>query len=264
MTNPWDEYAALSADVQALLEWEQALGSSVLPFESVPRTERPRPATVRSRSSATVRTPKRSAPMVKQPVRPSPPSPKVEPPVVAQKMEVPPVSSNPETAPLGATLSSSWDSYMTGGGTAYKMVGPLQAPLMIVRGGGSSAEAESMLDKMIENVLKVERAGVAVVDLVRDSRSAQVVGDELRRDLANLRPGLILIMGTFSAQALLGGEGSIGDVRGEWLDVEWSGGRASARVTHHPEALLALAARGQHGAKRETFTDLQEVAERIS
>jgi uracil-DNA glycosylase family 4 len=135
---------------------------------------------------------------------------------------------------------------------------------MIVRGGGSSAEAESMLDKMIENVLKVERAGVAVVDLVRDSRSAQVVGDELRRDLANLRPGLILIMGTFSAQALLGGEGSIGDVRGEWLDVEWSGGRASARVTHHPEALLALAARGQHGAKRETFTDLQEVAERIS
>ena len=264
VTNPWDEYAALSADVQALLEWEQALGSSVLPFEAVPRSERPRTAAARPQRSPAVRTPQRNMPAANRPKASTQSAPKIEQPVVAQKAIVKPAPPRTKVDSTTGALSSSWDSYMSGGGTAYKMVGPLRARLMIVRGGGSSAEAESMLDKMIENVLKIERAEVAVVDLVRDSRSAQVVGDELRRDLTNLRPALILIMGTFSSQALLGGEGSVADGRGEWVDVEWNGGGAPARVTHHPEALLAMAARGQHGAKRDTFTDLQEVAARIS
>jgi hypothetical protein len=263
VSNPWDEFAALSADVQALLEWEHALGSSVLPFESIPRTERPRPVPIRPQSPSSVRTPQRAAAVAPRPVETTAPVIKAKEVPVEQKADVPVAVDSADTTAASAALSSSWDSYMSGG-TAYKMVGPLNAPLMIVRGVGSSTEAESMLDRMIENVIKLDKNRVAVVDLVRDSRSAQVIGDELRRDLVNLRPSLILIMGTFSAQAVLGGEGIIEDARGQWLQVEWTGGGAAARVTHHPEALLAMAARGQHGAKRETFTDLQEVAERIS
>ncbi len=270
MSNPWDEFAALSADVQALLEWEQSLGSTVLPFENIPRTERAPVVPSCTRRPSTVRSPQRiSAPVARRaepaaPVAKSTPAPPENTPALPEKKSQTIKKTDTVSGASGNVgLSASWDAYMTGG-AAYKIVGPLHAPLMIVRGAGSSENAETMLERMIENVIKLDRTQVAIVDLVRDSRSPEMIGEELRRDLVKLRPGLILVMGTFSAQALLGEQASMQIGRGEWQQFEWSGGAAAARLTHHPEALLAMAARGQHGAKRETFEDLQEVAKRLS
>jgi hypothetical protein len=36
------------------------------------------------------------------------------------------------------------------------------------------------------------------------------------------------------------------------------------RVTHHPEAIIAMAARGQTDAKHEAFDDLKAIRERLS
>ena len=135
---------------------------------------------------------------------------------------------------------------------------------MIVRGSGSSLEAESMLDRMLENVLGVERTKVCLVDLHRDARSPAAIGDGFRRALPELRPALVIVMGRFAVQALYGADAELSSLRGQWLDLQFEGGPAAIRVTHHPEALLLLAARGETDPKREAFIDLKAVSERLT
>jgi uracil-DNA glycosylase len=113
---------------------------------------------------------------------------------------------------------------------------------------------------MITNVLGIERSAVLVVDLARDARPVETIGNGLVGALGQLRPANILIMGSFGARALLGPDQDVAQSRGKWLELCWDDGACPVRVTHHPEAILALEAKGQMAPKRETFEDLKAVA----
>ena len=135
---------------------------------------------------------------------------------------------------------------------------------MVVRGAGSSQEAEAMLERMLTNVLGLKRTAIAMVDLVRDGRSPQEIGAGFRSILADYRPQRVLVMGSFALSAVFGESASMAEARGAWHALKWDGGEAPMRVTHHPEAILALAARGQSEPKREAFVDLKAVSVRLS
>jgi hypothetical protein len=137
----------------------------------------------------------------------------------------------------------------------------MDANLVIIRGAGSSSDAEAMLDRMLINVLQVARAEVAIIDLVRDSRQPLDIGAGLRNNFDAYSPRVTLVMGTFAARALLGPEASVQQNRGEWMSDPLLG---AVRVTHHPEGVLALTARGNGSVKREAFDDLIAVAQRLS
>jgi len=247
MSQVHHELAALTADLQAWLEWAQLTGSEVLPRERVEplkaapiaasSTPRPKPAVDPSQPVATQATRANEAAPVPSELKPTPP-----------------VSAR------ASKTSARWQALMDAP-TTHTVAGPRDARLLIIRGAGSSSDAEVMLDRMLTNVLKLGRQQVAVVDLVRDSRSPADIGAGLRADLSTFSPQVALVMGTFAAKALLGEEASVPAQRGRWQSIE---GIGELRVTHHPDGLIALAARGNGEAKRETFEDLKALAERLS
>jgi uracil-DNA glycosylase family 4 len=247
-----DELATLSADLRAWLSWQEMLGASALPRESVPKMPPVEiPAAV----------PVRSAPVTRQP-SPPPNNRVVAPPAPT------PVSPAEPAAPKAVlksrpAVTEKWKVLMEGP-TTHQVEGPTDARLMIVRGSGSSPEAESMLSRMLENVVGLSRNQVCVVDLIRDTRTPADIGQGFRSSLADLKPTLMLVMGTFAVRALYGDEHAVADVRGAWTELSYPGGVVTMRVTHHPEAILVLAARGQASPKREAFEDLKALGQRLT
>jgi len=259
----YDELAALSADIHAALDWARLTGSEVLPRERIvplkaepaaPR-KRPPPAAVPAVTHVAPVAPPR-------PVDPSPASaPVAESPRVATPEVTPAAASSPK--PGRTKASAKWAALMTGP-TTHTSQGPNDAAILVIRGSGSSLDAETMLDRMLENVLKTGRESVAIIDLVRDTRPPAQIGRGVREALSGYSPAVILVMGTFAARALFADDDTVASARGEWRAIEWPGKTVKTRVTHHPEAIIALAARGEPGAKRETFTDLMAVGELLS
>ena len=254
MSNAMDELAALTADLRAWLSWQEMLGSQALPRESVP----PLPEVEAQPVSRSPMPSKMSG--NRQVVRKSPP-PAPQAPVKPQPVE-PTVTKQPAATgrPL---LSDKWKVLMESP-TTHQVTGPSDARLTIVRGSGSSADAESMLERMLENVVGVKRADVRVIDLIRDTRAPNEIGQGFRAALSELKPELMLVMGTYAVRALYGEEHAVTDVRGAWTDLAYEGGTVALRVTHHPEAILALAARGQSAPKREAFEDLKALGQRLT
>jgi len=82
--------------------------------------------------------------------------------------------------------------------------------------------------------------------------------------LAEYRPQRVLVMGSFALAAVFGESATMVEARGTWHVLKWDGGEAPMRVTHHTEAILALAARGQSDPKQEAFVDLKAVGVRLS
>jgi DNA polymerase len=76
----------------------------------------------------------------------------------------------------------------------------------------------------------------------------------LERQIALVRPRLIVILGRIAAQTLLGTDSPIGQMRGRWYSVQG----IPAMVTYHPAALLRNAA-----LKRPTWEDIQQVRDRL-
>ena len=254
MSNALDEVAEMVADLQATLEWSTMLGAEVLPRERFERVSGPPIPNTSERTAARriATVPNRTAP-VSERAAPVPPAPRVE-----AEAQVP--SAKPKTAP---SLSSKWTQVMATPST-HSVQGPLDARLMIVRGAGSSSDAEVMLDRMMENVLGMSRDAVLIVDLARDDRSVEDIGRGALNALRGYSPDTIVAMGLHALRALMGPDANVSDARGMWHQIQWVGGEASMRVTHHPDALLAMQQRGQTGAKRETFEDLKAVKERLS
>ncbi len=118
-----------------------------------------------------------------------------------------------------------------------------------------------MLDRMLVNVLQIERQSVAVVDLTRATRRPIEIGEGVRRSLSEYAPEVILVMGTFAVKAVLNEDASVHGERGQWTSVPDLG---VVRVTHHPEAILAMAERGDSTPKREAFDDLKAIASRLN
>lgn len=76
----------------------------------------------------------------------------------------------------------------------------------------------------------------------------------LERQIALVRPRLIVVLGRIAAQTLLGTDSPIGQMRGRWYSVQG----VPAMITYHPAALLRNPA-----LKRPTWEDLQQVRDRL-
>jgi len=82
----------------------------------------------------------------------------------------------------------------------------------------------------------------------------------LTREVDLLRPKLVVALGATAVQSVLGRSGSIGELRGRFVDFD---GKAEAFVTVHPSFLLRLPDEESRGAEYERFVaDLRLVAER--
>jgi hypothetical protein len=269
VSNAMDEVASVAADLRAWLEWEAMLGAEVLPRERVDRTPGP---PIRARGDDSVRAPSnpsvrsREAVPRRGPVPSSKPAALPKPVVHVEKVSAPPPEppAAVEKPPrAGHGLSAKWAKLIENP-TTHLVSGPVGSTLMVVRAAGSSPEAEAMLERMLTNVLGLQRSEIAMVDLVRDARSPQQIGEGFRGILGEYRPQQVLVMGGFALSAIFGESTSMPEARGEWHALKWDGGEAPMRVTHHPEAILALGARGQSDPKREAFVDLKAVGARIS
>jgi uracil-DNA glycosylase len=76
----------------------------------------------------------------------------------------------------------------------------------------------------------------------------------LERQIALVRPRVIVALGKVATQTLLGNDSPIGRVRGQWFQVQG----IPTMVTYHPAALLRNPA-----LKRPTWEDMQQVRDRL-
>ena len=101
-------------------------------------------------------------------------------------------------------------------------------------------------DVYIANVVKCRPPGN------RDPQPDEVAACRgyLERQIALVRPKVIVALGRVAAQTLLGNDAPIGRMRGQWFRVQG----IPTRVTYHPAALLR-----NSGLKRPTWEDMQQV-----
>lgn len=105
-------------------------------------------------------------------------------------------------------------------------------------------------DVYIANILKCRPPGN------RDPQPDEVAACRgfLERQIDLIQPKVIVALGRIAAQALLGTESPIGQMRGQWYRIRG----VPAMVTYHPAALLR-----NQGLKRPTWEDMQQVRDRL-
>jgi len=287
--NEASELATLVADTLAMLEALRRQGTDVLPLGALdglgaapaPSATAPRPAAPPTPDRTLPPPPPRAAPA--RPSLPDPPHPDRE--GLAGRAQVP----APATPSAGAGLfGSKWARVAEGADAAAAALraeilgcracgrghtraqafpgeGAAKPMLVIVTdppdAAGDAAgnvlvgDAAQMLDRMLLNVVRIDRREVLVVPVVRCGGPGALLpaevlacGSYLARQLALTRPRAVLVLGE-AARAALGLErhGTWGDVHG-----------LPALSTFHP---LWLAA--NPGDKRLALAHLQELATRV-
>ncbi len=105
-------------------------------------------------------------------------------------------------------------------------------------------------DIYIANILKCRPPGN------RDPQPDEIAACRgfLERQIELIQPKVIVALGRIAAQALLGNDGPLGQMRGQWYSVRG----VPAMVTYHPAALLR-----NQGLKRPTWEDMQQVRDRL-
>lgn len=194
------------------------------------------------------------------------PTPIVTPPPV-------PAVENAELAVLAATVAACTRCRLAEGRT--KVVfgsGNPAAELMFVGEGPGADEdrqglpfvgaAGELLTRIIQ-AIEMTRDEVYIANVVkcrppgnRDPQPDEVAACRgfLERQIDLIRPKVIVALGRIAAQALLGNESPIGQMRGQWYRIRG----VPAMVTYHPAALLR-----NQGLKRPTWEDMQQVRDRL-
>jgi uracil-DNA glycosylase len=122
--------------------------------------------------------------------------------------------------------------------------------------------AGELLTRIIE-AIGMTREQVYIANIVkcrppgnRDPQPDEVAAcrSYLERQIALVRPRLLVALGRIAAQTLLGNDLPIGRMRGQWFEVM----RVPLMVTYHPAALLRNPA-----LKRPTWEDMQQVRDRL-
>ena len=105
-------------------------------------------------------------------------------------------------------------------------------------------------DVYIANILKCRPPGN------RDPQPDEIAACRgfLERQIEIVQPKVIVALGRIAAQALLGNDSPIGQMRGQWYRIHG----VPAMVTYHPAALLR-----NQGLKRPTWEDMQQVRDRL-
>lgn len=123
-------------------------------------------------------------------------------------------------------------------------------------------EAGQMLNRMLLNVLSLRREDVHILNVVkcrppnnRDPQPDEVAAclPFLERQIAAIRPKVILVLGRIAMNSLWGSEDSIKRRRGSWTDYRG----IPAMITFHPAYLLR-----QPDDKRLVFEDLKALLQR--
>jgi DNA polymerase len=118
--------------------------------------------------------------------------------------------------------------------------------------------AGQLLTKIIESTGAFKRNGVFIANVLKcrppGNRTPQPeeVGPclpHLRRQIAILKPALIMALGASAAQALLSTKEAVGKLRNRWHELEG----VPMLVTYHPAALLRF-----EGYKKEVWKDMKE------
>jgi DNA polymerase len=119
--------------------------------------------------------------------------------------------------------------------------------------------AGQLLTEIITKGMKLQRADVYIANVVkcrppgnRDPQPDEIAAcrSYLERQIALVRPRVIVALGRVAAQTLLGNDAPIGRMRGQWFRVQG----VPTMVTYHPAALLRNSA-----LKRPTWEDMQQV-----
>ncbi|MCO4743470.1 MAG: uracil-DNA glycosylase [Proteobacteria bacterium] len=130
------------------------------------------------------------------------------------------------------------------------------------RGEPFVGPAGEMLDKMLANVLGLDREEVHILNVVKckPPENRNPLPDEvgaclpfLHRQIAAIQPKVILVVGTVALKALLDPSGGITRHRGQWGTLDG----VPVMSTFHPAYLL----RNPEG-KRHTFADLKALGKR--
>jgi DNA polymerase len=118
--------------------------------------------------------------------------------------------------------------------------------------------AGELLTKIIQAIERT-REEVYIANVVkcrppgnRDPQPDEVAAcrDYLDRQIALVRPRVLVALGRVAAQTLLGNDAPIGRMRGQWYQVQG----IPTMVTYHPAALLR-----NQALKRPTWEDMQQV-----
>ena len=122
--------------------------------------------------------------------------------------------------------------------------------------------AGELLTKIIQ-AIDLRREEVYIANVVkcrppgnRDPQpdEVQACRDFLEKQIALVRPRVLVALGRTAAQTLLGNESPIGQLRGRWYEVLG----IPTMVTYHPAALLR-----NQALKRPTWEDMQQVRDRL-
>jgi uracil-DNA glycosylase family 4 len=123
--------------------------------------------------------------------------------------------------------------------------------------------AGELLNRIIQ-AIDMSRDEVYIANMVkcrppgnRDPQPDEVAACRgyLERQVALVRPEILVVLGRVAAQTLLANDLPIGQMRGRWFQVMG----IPAMVTYHPAALLRNPA-----LKRPTWEDMQQVRDRLS
>jgi len=150
--------------------------------------------------------------------------------------------------------------------------GPVDAGLMVVGEGPGAEEdrrglpfvgrAGELLTRILA-AIDLPREAVYIANIVkcrppgnREPEAGEVAAciGYLERQIALVRPALLVALGKTAAQTLLGTSGPMTQLRGPWYDFRG----VPLKVTYHPAALLRNPA-----LKRPTWEDMQEVRDRL-
>jgi DNA polymerase len=114
-------------------------------------------------------------------------------------------------------------------GQAGKLLDNMLAAIELSRSG-----TEPSASVYIANVLKCRPPGN------RNPEPAEVAQCDpfLKRQIALLQPRIVVVMGRFAAQSLLGTDASIASLRGRVHEIDSGGRRLPVVVTYHPAYLL--------------------------
>jgi uracil-DNA glycosylase len=122
--------------------------------------------------------------------------------------------------------------------------------------------AGELLTKIIQ-AMDLRREDVYIANVVkcrppgnRDPQPDEVATCRgyLERQIELVNPRLIVILGRVAAQTLLGVDSPIGQMRGQWYQVQG----VPTMITYHPAALLR-----NQALKRPTWEDMQQVRDRL-
>jgi uracil-DNA glycosylase family 4 len=217
-------------------------------------------------------TPPEAAPELTVP----PPPPAIEPVPVLQRA----VEPGPEPGIRLADLKSLADLVATcsrcrlaeGRKSVVFGAGNADADLMLIGEGPGAEEdrqglpfvgpAGELLTRIIQ-AMEMKRDDVYIANVVkcrppgnRDPQpdEVQACRGYLEKQVALVRPRVLVALGRVAAQALLGNESPIGQLRGRWYQAFG----VPTMVTYHPAALLRNPA-----LKRPTWEDMQQVRDRL-